>query len=305
MRIPVIIHFEPKQQPLPSATLPCPRCQRPTEHRAVRSYRLVRIYFLPSLSRDTEVHLSCTQCGATTVGSAPPGSPSKPFFHRLGCLVWLGVPALGLAGYLGYEAWDRQQRREQYEAEQAAEVASVEIANKAKAKAEAARATCFAAVNGALPDKKVLDFEPQAPTDAAALKGAAYVSIKRTVGNGVPRPPGSDRIGPHACGLEISKRIRDAANRLTGAEDYDAKAVTEEAEKLLAEAEALGTPKTIVATDYRCTKKDACRAVGVWVDVATKKVLAVAEGRAPMEHLGYDEDANTLAFKLRDAANAW
>lgn len=310
MRIPIYIGRRHVDQPLPSQTQMCTRCQAQTSHQVMRHYMTVSVYGLPFMGRSLEYRYTCTRCGAKWAGQAPKGVPSIPFFHRMGCVVVMGVPLLALMGYAGYAMLESKWRREAYEAKQKATAEAVELSKQAKSEAESATKKCFEALNASLAagtsGKKIIDMEPVVPANPAALKEAQYVVIKHGLSESVPRPnhPYFGTVWP--CDAEVPRLVKDAARNLTGGSDFSPEKAKEEAEKLLEKARALKPPTLMAVTDYACRDKTKmCTGVSAWISVADNKVLAVTRVEKPMEHLGYQKDADELAPLLRIAVEKW
>jgi hypothetical protein len=83
----------PKQQSLGQRNEPCPACRQMTLHSLKRFYRVRHIFWFPLFSTGTTYAKVCERCQLASPMAPPdPGTvPSKPFLHRLGFLLPVGV----------------------------------------------------------------------------------------------------------------------------------------------------------------------------------------------------------------------
>jgi hypothetical protein len=315
MGIPVYISRVPRTQPLPPVQMPCQNCRAVTVHQVVRRYYSVHVYHLPMVSQSTEHHYMCSNCGFARQGPAPQAAPAKPFLHRFGCFVFVGVPILLLIAYAVIDNVISRLRREAFIREQVAqELARAEqkakedeartAAKAAKTAFDEAKKQCFAAIDaalGALP-KKVIDLPAQKPADTAPLVGAGTVIL----GDSYIPKPASKYWGKQACVLQLSKELDDLARYGTVGYGDVPDIVLAQAKTLMEQVKTLTAPPVIVARDHACPNtRKRCVGSAVWIDVATKKVLAVRRVEKAVEHGGKDKDLDGLSTLLEKEADGW
>jgi hypothetical protein len=315
MAIPVYISRVPRTQPMPPAQMPCQNCRAVTVHQVVRRYHSLHVYLLPMASQNTEHHYMCSTCGFARVGPAPQSAPAKPFLHRFGCFVFVGAPILLLIAYAVIDNVISRLRREAHIREQVAqevarldakakEAEAVTAAKEATAALDAAKKQCFAAIDDALHalPKKVVDLPAQKPADPAPLVGAGTVILSDTY---IPKPD-SKYWGKQACYLEVSKDLEDAARHglvdlRLGPDGIIAKAKT-----LTEQVKTVTAPPVMVARNHACPNaRKKCAGSAVWMDVASKRVLAVVRVEKAVEDGGKDKDLDGLATLLAKEAEKW
>lgn len=305
LAIPVYISRVPREQGLPSVQQVCQSCQVQAVHNVTRQYLSVHVYHIPMASTAVEYVYTCTRCGFKYLGPKPATTLAMPFMHRFGCLIIFGGLFLAGGGYFAYIKIERDMRRAAYEEDQQKKEEAVALSISAKQLAEGAQKTCFseidAALNAATERKKILDLEPQKPADPAAIEKAPFVAIKHAISTQMVIP-GGKYFGEPACSIEIPLAVKQYAVRSTGS--IEAGDALKAAQELTEKAKAVAAPKVFGIVDYRCPEKT-CVAVAAWVSREQNKVLAVARATKPMEHLGYDKDAEGLAPLLRKETETW
>ncbi len=305
LAIPVYISRVPREQEIATVQQACQSCQAQAVHKVTRQYLSVHVYHIPMASTAVEYVYACTRCGFKYFGPKPAAALGVPFMHRFGCLVIFGGLFLAGGGYLAYTKIERDMRRAAYEEDQRKQEDAVALSISAKQLAEGAKKACFgeidAALNAATGKTKVLDLEPQRPADPAAIEKAPFVAIKHAISTQMVIP-GGKYFGGSACSIEIPLAVKQYAAGSTGSIEADD--ALKAAQELTEKAKAVAAPKVFGIVDYRCPEKT-CIAVAAWISREQNKVLAVARATKPVEHLGYDKDAEGLAPLLRKETETW
>ncbi|MBK8255866.1 MAG: hypothetical protein IPK82_24765 [Polyangiaceae bacterium] len=316
MGIPVYISRVPRVQDLPAVQHGCSVCRNVTPQRVQRRYVSSHVYLLPMVSSDTHHLYQCTVCGTVTDGPEPKGSPSKPFLHRFGCFVFVGLPVLGLIAYWAVDSaiskWQSQNRMAEEQAA-AAEKARQEqaqrefmaIVNGAKTALDESKKKCFVPVNAALGSfpEALVDLKPKKPQNASALEGAGYVIVSK---KGHIPIPDEKHFGKQACFLKLPKEVETAITVKMPDINVGYDATVAKAKQFTAEANAMTAPAVMVATEHVCPdKRNKCVGAAVWMSVPDKKILAVVRVEKPVEDGGRGKDTDALATLLRQETAKW
>lgn len=316
MGIPVYISRVPRVQDLPAVQHGCSVCRNMTQQRVQRRYVSSHVYFFPMVSSDTHYLYQCTVCGTMTEGPAPAGAPSKPFLHRFGCFVFVGVPIVGLLAYWAIDSavskWQTQNRIAEEQAA-AAEKARQEqaqrefmaIVNGAKTALEVSKKKCFVPVNDALGSfsEAIVDLKPRKPQNASALEGAGYVVVSK---KGHIPIPDEKHFGKQACFLKLPKEVETAIAVKMPDINVGYDATVAKAKQFTEEVNAMAPPAIMVATEHVCPdKRNKCVGAAVWISVADKKILAVVRVEKAMEDSGRDRDTSGLATLLKQETAQW
>lgn len=310
MAIPTFFERRTLAQALPPATQPCVVCRTSTVHDVVRHYMTISIFGLPAYGSALAIDYKCTKCGAPTQGRAPAGAPAIPFLHRLGCLVFVGVPAALLVVALGVRHVRAEERRQREAAKQRAMDEAVALAKQATEAVDVAKKKCRADIDasiiGARAGKEVLDLPALTPASGAKLEGAAYVPASKIAELGIPRPTHKHFSGV-ACDVEVSELVRRAAKGPAGADDFPSEQARSEAEALIAKAKATAAPPVIVVTDYACpSRTKPCVGVAAWIATPEKRLIALVKVEGSMWSTGNTvSDTNELALRLSKAVDSW
>jgi hypothetical protein len=303
--IPVYVSRIPREQEIATVQQACQSCQAQAVHTVKRQYLSVHVYFIPMASTAVEYVYTCTRCGFKYFGPRPAAALGMPFMHRFGCFAVFGTLFLAGGGYLLYGKIERDMRREAYEEQQRKQDEATALSISAKQLAESAKKACFsdidAALNAATGKKKILEFEPQKPASAAAIEKAPFVAIKHASGTQMVIPSGK-YFGEPACSIDIPHNVKQYASRSPGSISPDD--ALKAAQELSEKAKSIAAPKVFGVLDYSCPDKT-CIGVAVWISREQNTVIAAARATKPMEHLGYDKDAEGLAPLVRKETETW
>jgi hypothetical protein len=304
MRIPILITRAQRSQRFPNVPVECTKCGHRGPAALERRWVSVHAYFVPVGHHNVEHVYTCGACGQEFAGPPAAGVPAVPFMHRFGLLVFVGAILGGLVLVIAVPIISGNMRRASYEAEQRATKEATDASTHAKAAADAAEKRCFAtlnqALNAAFPKGVIKAPAMPPPADASPLRGAPFVTIKHAVSIAMPRPREA-YFGPGACSLDVPPHVEAYAQHTT--RGLDPEKALAGAKQLEDAAARLAPPEVVVAADYSCPKT--CVAAAGWFSVREKRVLAVVRVTKPMNHLGYDGDANEIAPLLGAATASW